>query len=180
MLLGALGIFVYVGAEVSIGSYLLNYFIDMNLAEVIRSNSTMTSITERLKPTELSEVDDNGIVVSFVMFYWNGAMTGRFFGYYLTRKYQPSRVLSLFALLSVTAIVVSMISSGFISLWSILVVGLFSSIMFPTIFSIAIEDLDDLKPQGSGILCTAIAGAAFIPLLYGFFTDVAGFKTASI
>jgi len=89
-------------------------------------------------------------------------------------------VLSLFALLAIAAIFVSMGSDGFLALWSILAVGLFNSIMFPTIFSIAIEDLDELKPQGSGILCTAIAGGAFIPPLYGLFTDAAGFKTAFI
>ena len=180
LLLGALGIFVYVGAEVSIGSYLVNYFIDMNLADAIRNSSSMAWITEQIQLTALSEVDDNGIVGSFVMFYWGGAMVGRFAGFYLTRQYQPGRILSLFALLAITAIVVSMLSSGFVSLWSILAVGLFNSIMFPTIFSIAIEDLDDLKPQGSGVLCTAIAGGAFIPPLYGFFTDAAGFKMAFI
>ncbi|MBT7385314.1 MAG: MFS transporter, partial [Gammaproteobacteria bacterium] len=84
LLLGALGIFVYVGAEVSIGSYLVNYFIDMNLAEAIRSSSSMAWITEQIQPTALSEVDDNGIVGSFVMFYWGGAMVGRFAGFYLT------------------------------------------------------------------------------------------------
>ena len=180
LLLGALGIFVYVGAEVSIGSYLVNYFIDMNLADAIRNSSSMAWITEQIQPAALSEVDDNGIVGSFVMFYWGGAMVGRFVGSYLTRQYQPGRVLSLFALLAITAIVVSMLSSGFVALWSILAVGLFNSIMFPTIFSIAIEDLDDLKPQGSGVLCTAIVGGAFIPPLYGFFTDATGFKTAFI
>jgi FHS family L-fucose permease-like MFS transporter len=65
-------------------------------------------------------------------------------------------------------------------MWAILAVGLFNSIMFPTIFSLAIEDLGELKPQGSGILCTAIAGGAFIPPLYGFFTDLAGFKMAFV
>jgi FHS family L-fucose permease-like MFS transporter len=180
LLLGALGIFVYVGAEVAIGSYLVSYFIDMNLADAIRNSNTMAWITSQIQPGELAEVDDNGIVASFVMFYWGGAMIGRFVGFYLPRIYQPSRVLGLFAILAIVSILLSMLSTGFLSLWSILAVGLFNSIMFPTIFSIAIEDLDDLKPQGSGILCTAIAGGAFIPPLYGFFTDVAGFKTAFI
>lgn len=180
LMLGALGIFVYVGAEVAIGSYLVNYFIDMNLAEAIRNSTTMAWITEQIQPAALSDVDDNGIVGSFVMFYWGGAMVGRFLGYSLTKTYAPNKVLSLFATLAISAIVVSMVSNGFIALWSILAVGLFNSIMFPTIFSIAIEDLGELKPQGSGILCTAIAGGAFIPPLYGLFTDFAGFKTAFI
>lgn len=178
LMLGALGIFVYVGAEVAIGSYLVNYFIDMNLAEAIRGSDAMSWITQRLQPDELSSIDDNGIVASFVMFYWGGAMVGRFFGFYLTAVYPPSRVLSSFSLLAVAAITVSMLSTGFLSMWSILAVGLFNSIMFPTIFSIAIEDLGELKAQGSGVLCTAIAGGAFIPPLYGFFTDIGGFKIA--
>jgi FHS family L-fucose permease-like MFS transporter len=73
-----------------------------------------------------------------------------------------------------------MTTTGLTAMISILAVGLFNSIMFPTIFTIAIEELGDLKPQGSGILCTAIAGGAFIPPLYGYFTDMAGFKMAFI
>ena len=77
-------------------------------------------------------------------------------------------------------ILISIASEGFLSLWSILGVGLFNSVMFPTIFSIALEDLEELKAQGSGILCTAIVGGAFIPPLYGFLTDQVGFKIAFI
>jgi FHS family L-fucose permease-like MFS transporter len=73
-----------------------------------------------------------------------------------------------------------MSTSGLVALWSVLAVGLCNSIMFPTIFSIAIEDLGDLKPQGSGLLCTAIAGGAVIPLLFGFVTDMHGFNMAFI
>ena len=83
LVLGAIGIFVYVGAEVTIGSYLINYFLDMNLAELIRENRIMQAIVGQIQPTELALVDDNGVVGAFVMFYWGGAMVGRFFGYYL-------------------------------------------------------------------------------------------------
>jgi len=175
---GAVGIFLYVGAEVAIGSYLVNYFLDMQLADLIRSSELMARIVSFIQSGDLSTIDDKAIVGSFVMFYWGGAMVGRFIGSYLTRQFNPNRILSLFALLAILFIVVSMSTTGFVSLWSILAVGLFNSIMFPTIFSIAIEDLGDLKPQGSGILCTAIAGGAFIPPLYGYFTDVSGFKMA--
>lgn len=175
---GALGIFLYVGAEVSIGSYLVNYFIDMNLADIIRNNSAMIWITTLIQPDDLSKIDDKGIVASFVMFYWGGAMIGRFIGSYLTKIYKPSFILSVFALLAISFIGISMSTVGLLSMWSILGVGLVNSIMFPTIFSIAIEDLGDLKAQGSGLLCTAIAGGAIIPPLYGFFTDMGGFKVA--
>ena len=178
LVLGAIGIFLYVGAEVAIGSYLVNYFLDMNLADVIRTNDVMHWIISFIQPDDLSGVDDKGIVASFVMFYWGGAMVGRFIGSYLTKIYSPNRILSLFSILAVSFIVLSMSTTGLVSMWAILAVGLFNSIMFPTIFSIAIEDLGELKPQGSGILCTAIAGGAFIPPLYGYFTDISSFKIA--
>lgn len=178
LVLGAIGIFVYVGAEVAIGSYLVNYFMDMNMAEMIKGNPTMSSISSSLLGKDLAGVDAKGIVGAFVMFYWTGAMVGRFLGAVLTRIMVPGKVLAFFGLGAITMIVISMMTTGFVSMWSILAVGLFNSIMFPTIFTIGIEELGDLKPQGSGILCTAIAGGAFIPPLYGLFTDQIGFKTA--
>ena len=180
LVLGAIGIFVYVGAEVTIGSYLINYFLDMNLAELIRENRIMQAIVGQIQPTELALVDDNGVVGAFVMFYWGGAMVGRFFGYYLMRVFSPNKILCWAALVAIFMILISIASEGFLSLWSILGVGLFNSVMFPTIFSIALEDLEELKAQGSGILCTAIVGGAFIPPLYGFLTDQVGFKIAFI
>ena len=107
-------------------------------------------------------------------------MVGRFFGYYLMQVFTPNKILSWAALGAILMILISMVSDGFLSLWSILGVGLFNSIMFPTIFSIALEDLEELKAHGSGILCTAIVGGAFIPPLYGYLTDQIGFKTAFI
>jgi len=180
LIFGAIGIFMYVGAEVAIGSYLVSYFLDMNLAEIIRNSESMAWITSLIQSGDLKLIDDKGIVASFVMFYWGGAMVGRFIGSVLTKMFNPSLILSLFASLAVLFIIISMNSVGLISMWAILAVGLFNSIMFPTIFSIAIEDLGDLKAQGSGILCTAIAGGAFIPPLYGFLTDISGFKIAMI
>jgi FHS family L-fucose permease-like MFS transporter len=178
--LGAIGIFVYVGAEVAIGSYLVNYFLDMNLADLIRNNSFMNHVLSWFHGLHLSLIDDKGIVATFVVFYWSGAMVGRFIGAYLTKVYQPQKILSLFAFLAILFVVISMLTNGFVAMGSILAVGLFNSIMFPTIFSLAIEGLGELKPQGSGILCTAIVGGAFIPPLYGFFTDLSGFKMAFI
>lgn len=178
--MGALGIFLYVGAEVAIGSYLVNYFLDMNMAEAIQQNVSMGDFCSWLLGKELMDVDPKGIVAAFVMFYWMGAMVGRFIGAYLTRIFIPGKVLALFGVGAITLIVISMITSGFVAMGSILAVGLFNSIMFPTIFTLAIEELGDMKPKGSGILCTAICGGAFVPPLYGLFTDVAGFKTAFI
>ncbi len=178
--LGAVGIFLYVGAEVAIGSYLVNYFLDMNLAEVIRSSDFMNHLVSWLHGSHLSLIDDKGIVASFVTFYWSGAMVGRFIGSYLTKAYEPNKVLAFFAVGAILLLILTMSTTGLVAMWSILGVGLFNSIMFPTIFSLAIEGLGELKPQGSGLLCTAIVGGAFIPPLYGLFTDVSGFKMAFI
>lgn len=178
--MGAIGIFLYVGAEVAIGSYLVNYFLDMNLAEAIKNSPTMSSISEFIIGTSLSEVSSMAIVGAFVVFYWSGAMVGRFIGAYLTKVLNPAFVLRAFAFLAMAMILTSMLTSGFVAMWSILAVGLFNSIMFPTIFTLAIEGLDDLKPQASGILCTMIVGGAIIPPLYGFLTDQYGFKLALV
>lgn len=181
LVLGAIGIFVYVGAEVAIGSYLVNYFLDMNLAESIRNSGFLSGMAESLlNSNSLESIDSKGVVGAFVTFYWGGAMIGRFVGAYLTSVMSPGKVLSAFAVGAISLIGVSMGTSGITAMISILAVGLFNSIMFPTIFTLAIEDLGQLKPQGSGILCTAIAGGAFIPPLYGYFTDLAGFKLAFV
>ncbi len=175
---GALGIFVYVGSEVAIGSYLVNYFLEMNLADSIRNSELTTTIAQSLLGNDLSSVDNKGVVGVFVAFYWGGAMLGRFIGAYLTKEFQARKVLMIFAIAAFSCLFISMHTFGFVSMISILAVGLFNSIMFPTIFSLSIANLGDLKPEGSGVLCTAIAGGAFIPPLYGFLTDHFGFKLA--
>lgn len=174
---GALGIFVYVGAEVAIGSYLVNYFLSMDLAEAVRENSTMRGIAALLG-SNFQGMDAKGVVGVFAALFWGGAMIGRFIGSLLTRVFRPALVLMVFGLLAISMVFVSISSTGFVSMWSILAVGLFNSIMFPTIFTLAIEGLGQLKPQGSGILCTAIFGGAIIPPLLGFFADEYGFKVA--
>ena len=177
---GAIGIFVYVGAEVAIGSYLVNYFMDMNMAEAIKNNNIMSSISEFVVGSNLYEVSELAIVGAFVTFYWSGAMVGRFIGAYLTNIMNPAFVLRIFAFLAMTMVILSMFTEGFVSMWAILSVGLFNSIMFPTIFTLSLEGLDELKPQASGILCTMIVGGAIVPPLYGMLTDQFGFKMALI
>ncbi len=178
VMLGALGIFVYVGAEVAIGSYLVNYFLSMNLSEIITQNEMMRGLAEMLLNTDLNSIDAKAIVGAFVVFYWSGAMVGRFVGAYLTRAMKPTIVLSIFAALAVLMLFISMNTEGMTAMWSILAVGLFNSIMFPTIFALTIDGLGDLKPQASGLLCMAIVGGAVIPPAYGFLTDEIGFKLA--
>ena len=183
MMLGALGIFVYVGAEVAIGSFLVNYFDDMNLAVIVAENNTMMSIANTIASTfnkTFSNSDPKSLLGIFIIFYWGGAMIGRFIGAYLTKIMSPGRVLSIFASLAIILIIISINTVGLLSMWSILAVGLFNSIMFPTIFTLTLRGLGDLKAQASGLLCMAIVGGAIIPLAFGSLIDGFGFKTAFI
>lgn len=180
LMLGVLGIFFYVGAEVAIGSYLVNYFLDMNMTEVIQNTAFMKSIAESMLNTGLADTDAKAIVGVFVTFYWSGAMVGRFAGAYLTKIMKPGMVLGIFASTAVVLIMISISTTGLVAMWSILAVGLFNSIMFPTIFSLALDGLGELKPKASGLLCMAIVGGAIIPPTFGSFVDSIGFKSALI
>lgn len=180
LMLGVIGILFYVGAEVAIGSYLVNYFLDMNLVNGIKQNGFMTAIAETMLNSGLADNDNKAIVGVFVTFFWSGAMIGRFIGSYLTKIIKPGKVLGIFSCIAITLILISISTTGLISMWSILAVGLFNSIMFPTIFTLAINGIGELKPKASGLLCTAIVGGAIIPPLYGYFTDIIGFKAAFI
>lgn len=177
--LGAVGIFVYVGAEVALGSYLVNYFIENDLPVHIQNSSFMKTIASTiLGKNDLALVDAKAVVGAFVFFYWTGAMIGRFIGSFLTRIWRPHYVLIGFATSAVIMILLSIVTDGLWSMWTILLVGLFNSIMFPTIFSLSLEGLGDLKAKASGILCTAIAGGAIIPICFGALIDFSGFNLA--
>lgn len=182
MLFGMIGIFVYVGAEVAIGSsFLVNYFESMNLSGIVASNETMMNIANSIADifkTNFTKTDPKSLLGIFILFYWGGAMLGRFFGAYLTKIISPGKVLSVFAILAIGMIMISIFSTGLISMWSILAVGLFNSIMFPTIFSLSLEGFGELKAQASGLLCMAIVGGAVIPFIFGNLIDLYGFKTA--
>ncbi|MFD1094275.1 sugar MFS transporter [Salegentibacter chungangensis] len=180
LILGALGIFFYVGAEVALGSYMVNYFLSLDLADTVRETGIMRTIAEAILNSGISTSSDMAIVGVFVTFYWTGAMIGRFIGSYLTKIINPAVVLSVFASCAILMILISNLSVGLVAMWTIIAVGLFNSIMFPTIFSLALDGLGDDKPQGSGILCTMIVGGAVIPPAYGFLTDTFNFNIALI
>ena len=183
MLMGALGIFLYVGAEVAIGSFLVNYFYDMNLAVLVAENEVMMNIANTIASTfnkTFSNSDPKSLLGIFIIFYWGGAMIGRFVGAYLTKIISPGKVLSIFALSAIVMIAISITTNGLVSMWSILAVGLFNSIMFPTIFTLTLEGLGELKAQASGLLCMAIVGGAIVPFIFGSLIDSFGFKTAFI
>lgn len=155
LVLGAIGIFVYVGAEVSIGSFLVNFLGEKNIAG-------------------LAEADAG----KYVSFYWGGAMIGRFIGAAVMQKLKAGKVLAVAAIIAALLVVITMLSSGPIAMWLILSVGLFNSIMFPSIFSLGVAGLGKHTGQGSGILCMAIVGGALIPLLQGFIADKIGIQHA--
>lgn len=218
LVLGAVAIFVYVGGEVSIGSFLVNYLGQPFIAG-------------------LPEVEAG----KYVSLYWGGAMIGRFFGsltlsdmndkkkknifsglifllavilaLVVTKEYQnfsdvsfsnftktltfllfvvlnfiafnigsrkPGKTLAILAVSAAALVIVSMLTFGSVAMWTILAVGLFNSIMFPTIFTLAINGLGKHTGQGSGILCTAIVGGAILPVVQGFFADNIGIHHAFI
>jgi FHS family L-fucose permease-like MFS transporter len=155
LMLGALAIFAYVGAEVSIGSFLVNYLGQPNIAA--------------LSPKTAA---------GYVSFYWGGAMLGRFAGAGILRRVKAARVLSVCALCAAALVATSMATSGAIAMWTILAVGLFNSIMFPTIFSLGVAELGPLTSNGSGVLNMAIVGGAVLPLFQGAIADTVGIQSA--
>lgn len=156
LLLGAIGIFVYVGAEVAIGSFLVKYFVSLDSSMIEMEAGKMVS------------------------FYWGGAMVGRFIGSAVQRKIKPGTVLGFNAIMASVLVLTSMMTNGKVAMWSILLVGLFNSIMFPTIFSLAIRGLGKHTGQASGILCMAIVGGAVIPVIQGLIADSIGIHHAFI
>jgi MFS transporter, FHS family, L-fucose permease len=158
LVMGAVAIFTYVGAEVAIGSFLVNY-----LHEPYIGNLTLAQA---------------GAYLAFG--YWFGAMVGRFAGSWVLRQISPRAVLAVNALVAATLVCLSMATTGHFAMWSMILVGLFNSIMFPTIFTLGIEGLGPLTGEGSGLLNTAIVGGAVIPLLQGLIADRVGIHHAFI
>lgn len=154
---GALAIFLYVGAEVTIGSVMINF---LNQPEVL-GLSLATS----------------GWYLGWI--YWFGALVGRFIGSALLTRLPAAPMLAgaalIAALLSATALLVG----GPIGAWAALAVGFFNAIMFPTIFTLTLERSSAPAPAASGLLCTAIVGGALLPLLAGFIADASGYVASA-
>ncbi|MEH6548780.1 MAG: sugar MFS transporter [Pseudomonadales bacterium] len=155
LVLGAVGIFVYVGAEVGIGSFLVN-FVGMDTI------------------AGLQEAD----AAHYVAYYFGGAMVGRFIGAMAMQKIAGGTALAFNAVCACLLLLLVMFSSGSLAMWAVLLIGLCNSIMFPTIFSLAIRGLGRHTGQGSGILCLAIVGGAILPLLQGVLADNIGIQMA--
>lgn len=151
LLLGAIGIFLYVGAEVSIGSFLINFLGEAHIAGLPHADAA-----------------------HYVSIYWGGAMIGRFIGFLVMRVASPGKTLAVNSLLAIGLVLAASFGTGSVAMWAILAVGLCNSIMFPTIFSMALNGLGKYTGQGSGILCMAIVGGALVPFAQGALADAIG------
>jgi FHS family L-fucose permease-like MFS transporter len=151
LVLGAVAIFLYVGGEVSIGSFLVNFLGEGQVAGMAPARAA-----------------------SYVSVYWGGALVGRFIGFAVMRYVSPGKTLAFNAVAAIALVLVGILGQGQVAMWAILVVGLFNSIMFPTIFSMALHGLGRHTGQGSGILCMAIVGGAIVPFAQGILADSIG------
>lgn len=154
---GVLAIFFYVGAEVSIGSFLVNYL----------SMPQIGGMTEQR-------------AAHYVAFYWGGAMVGRLAGSALLAWLDPRKLLAAFATIAGALLLTSMFSLGAVAMVSVIAIGLFNSIMFPTIFALGIEGLGPLTGKASSLLVMAIVGGALVPLATGALADRIGVQHAFV
>ncbi|GAA0265098.1 L-fucose:H+ symporter permease [Alteraurantiacibacter aestuarii] len=154
---GALCIFLYVGAEVSIGSIIVSYLMQAHVLNVAEN-----------------------VAGPMIGLYWGGAMVGRFIGSALLRMLSPGKILAFVAAGAITLIAISANSTGEVAAYTLLAVGLMNSIMFPTIFSLACEKLGPRAADGSGIINVAICGGAIVPLLFGVIADTSGSLTFAL
>jgi FHS family L-fucose permease-like MFS transporter len=155
LIFGAIAIFVYVGGEVSIGSFLVNYF----------GQPEIGGLTEK-------------VAASFVAFYWGGAMVGRFIGSALLQKMSTRGLLGICAVCAAALVAISMLTTGHTAMYSIILVGFFNSIMFPSIFTLGVAELGPLTGDGSGVMIMAIVGGAIIPVAQGAIADRIGIHHA--
>ncbi len=157
LLLGAAGIFLYVGAEVSIGSFIIGYLGRPDIANLSAAAAA-----------------------TYVSYYWFGAMVGRFIGSAILTRVRTGTLLGIFAMVAFLLVMTSMLSHGATAMWSILAVGLFNSIMFPSIFTLGLAGLGELTSKGSSLMVQAIVGGALLPLLYGKLADGIGYQKAFV
>jgi MFS transporter, FHS family, L-fucose permease len=155
LVLGAVAVFVYVGAEVAIGSLMTNYLNQKEIGDLPLKDAA-----------------------GYLQYYWGGAMVGRFAGSILLQRMRTQNLLAFNAMAAALLVAISTLTFGHFAMWSLLLVGLFNSIMFPSIFALAIEGLGPLTGKGSGLLVAAIVGGAAVPELQGFLADHIGIHHA--
>jgi FHS family L-fucose permease-like MFS transporter len=154
---GAAGIFTYVGAEVSIGSLLVNYMGLSNIGGIKESTAA-----------------------NYLMVYWGGAMIGRFLGSAVLQRVKTGKLLTLNAAVAFILVITSILTNGHVAMFALLFVGICNSIMFPSIFTLGIQDLGPLTSKGSSLMIAAIVGGALIPEATGKLADLIGLHHAFI
>ena len=157
LVLGTLAIFAYVGAEVAIGSLMVNF-----IASPTVGNMSLKDAGDKLS------------------LYWGGAMVGRFVGSFITTKFKTNKVLFVHGVVASILVLFTIFGSGHFALYSIIAVGLFNSIMFPSIFVLSTQNLGKFMEKGSGIICMAIVGGAIIPMIQGYIADNGGLHLSYI
>ncbi|HET7104565.1 MAG TPA: sugar MFS transporter [Terracidiphilus sp.] len=153
--LGALGIFLYVGVEVGLASIAVNYFKNQGMS----SEKTASFL---------------------VALYWGGAMVGRLLGSWMLTKVKAGKLVGIFAASGAVLLLVSMLSSGNVAIWTLVLCGFFNSIQFPNVFALGIAGLGPMTSKGSGLIMTAVVGGAVIPFLLGALADRVGIQHAFI
>ncbi|MGC9198236.1 MAG: sugar MFS transporter [Acidobacteriaceae bacterium] len=157
LLFGAVGIFTYVGAEVTIGSLLVNFLGLHNIANMSEAKAA-----------------------DYLMVYWGGAMFGRFIGSAILQRLKTGKLLSFNAIVALLLTTLAMVSQGSVAMYALLLVGLFNSIMFPSIFTLSIQDLGPLTSKGSSLLVASFIGGALIPEATGKLADIIGLQHSFI
>jgi FHS family L-fucose permease-like MFS transporter len=155
--LGMAAIFLYVGAEVSIGSFMINYISLPQIGDMAQSRAA-----------------------GFVSLYWGGAMLGRFAGWLLLKRVDARRLLAVFATIAGALVLTTMLTHGHVALWSVVAIGLFNSVMFPNIFTLGIQKFGALTGKVSSLLVMAIVGGAVVPLAQGWLADHIGVQQAFV
>jgi len=154
-LFGAIAIFLYVGAEVTVGSILSSYLMEAQILSIS---------TQR--------------AAQLLSLYWGGAMFGRFIGAWALRVVPGGTALATCGAVAAFFTLLSLSTGGLFAAATIIAVGLFNSIMFPTIFALALQGLGDATPEGSGLLCMSIVGGAVVPEIAGLVADAHGLTLA--
>jgi len=164
LIFGAIAIFVYVGAEVAIGSSISNYLALDKIGHLV-SETQVPNAADRYTVAL-------GQAAKYISLYWLGAMIGRFIGSAILQKVKTGTLLAICAVMAALLVTVSVLTNGHIAMWSILLVGFFNSIMFPSIFTLGVAELGPLTGDGSGILIMSIVGGAIIPWVVGKVADL--------
>jgi FHS family L-fucose permease-like MFS transporter len=153
--LATVGIFLYVGVEVGLASIAVNYF----------------------KSQGMSSLSTASFLVSL---YWLGAMVGRLLGSWILTRVASGKLLGIFGFAAAALITLSMVTSGPVAIWTLVLCGLLNSIMFPNIFTLGIVGLGPLTSKGSGMIMTACVGGAVVPYLIGALADKVGIQHAFV